>query len=476
MPFEAFHLPHLWSLPPQVLLGPIKQANYRCRGWLNYFWKDKGAFDELTLAQKGVMLDFFNTFFLFPDEFTLRNTRGFRGGPPNRVFVDNAVANTFKRQGRLALRADSGTSRFKLLQIHGSQVDRIDNIYLPSVQGYARTMLAFLKVLMGSGFVPVLRCDDMGILGLPQDGYSDTFRRLPESSGRPQSRTWVSDCLKTTAQTLFAWRGDSRSWNEVRAAGGFRCKVESGGYSRSIRVMAPWNPFSDQATRRHMYFRCSQKDNCLHTAISLTPAASSVNNTSFKVNACFPQLEELPGILRQRQRITVKVLPNRGRLRDETCFVDEVTLFFCYLPRGQQYFDTKLCQEKIRSPGFPEMAVRGLQSDNILGYITYIRVHHGTTNSHGFTAIPVMDKSALIDKPYYPAGARAVYAAAQVQFAAAWAVDGWGAPAPPNGVWQDLSQVTIQKVGNMDVEGGKIAQYSAYKARAEDLEEQDEDW
>jgi hypothetical protein len=68
------------------------------------------------------------------------------------------------------------------------------------------------------------------------------------------------------------WRADSRKYSDIQAANGFVTKAHSDGYAKSTNLSAKWHPLSTDLGGRFLWFRKSQKDNCLYSVVSVGKA------------------------------------------------------------------------------------------------------------------------------------------------------------------------------------------------------------
>jgi hypothetical protein len=235
-----------------------------------------------------------------------------------------------------------------------------------------------------------------------------------------------------------------------------------------------WHPFHREEYRRHLYYRCGQNDNCLYTAVSVTPAVAIGGGgagafqfavpdpNAFRINVTFPQLSTIPHAKRSLVYIDrTGTGTNVGAERLQR-YVDHVQLYLCRIPNNATYVDTRALQVAVgNGAGFPEIALRGVRHADLMGYVTFLRIHHGWQDAEGFTAIPVADRTRNLQPTV--ADATALFNAANAQFEIAWGPNGPVAPTRPwivgglvTGGW------TITGVGAMAVRAGAIAHWINY--------------
>ncbi len=454
--FVELHARRVWSAPsPLPLVGVVDRTTHDTRGWLSYFIKERQLWINLAPVDKAHVLDFLNVFYTRPPELNLRDPPL----PHGPTFANSMGVNTYLNANQLPLRRDH-TGVPMLYRLTNVAMNRE---YL----GKSRILCAALSAMLRSGFVPVAKCgDDHVITGIPEDNVLTAHNSWGDLA---TTRNRVNNALREVPGDVYCWRGDNRPIDKVVQAGGLWCKAASEGYARDNNMRKPWHPFNDATCRNYMYYRCGQNDNCLYTAVSVTPAASiggagigqfQFNNphlnpdalAAFKINVTFPQLEEIP--VGDRTRVSIRRQQNGVGVPDFRFYVDEVRLYLCKLPIGTRYVDTRWLQD---GNGFPEIAVRGIPHNQIMATLVFIRVHHHDDNASGFTAIPVTDMSTN----RFPANniVTALYNAANIQFEAAWGPNGVN---PPTLDWNSDGYV-ITRVGNMAVGGdGRIAQYARF--------------
>ena len=182
----------------------------------------------------------------------------------------------------------------------------------------------------------------------------------------------------------WGWRGDSRSFAQIDAAGGLINKVESeaGGFAESIGAREAWNPFSSEVFRREYTYRRSSEDNGLQATVSMTPNAKTgalfplVSVGDFPV----PALDQLgptvlaPAVRRRYGLVDVTV---GGQPRTVARIVDTIRLYLSLIEG--RFLDTQAVQQLLNATPFPEFAVKAVPSPNVLASASFVRVHHATT-------------------------------------------------------------------------------------------------
>lgn len=445
------HLPNfksilnkVFQLDTKMITGEIKeQSMIQPIQWLSYFWQEGGGAlnsyqyslnkDDKEKFQSR-MANFLDTFFDYPQ---LDDALKLINQPLHQK--DTAFAQLLEEDEKVGV-------------------------------DVKETFRQALLYLLYSGFVPVgiveTQTDDKTKYKIvaPATDYLARFPQVINTDAPKKGISEViSDCIQTFTQEYLGWRGDSRKYEDIETAGGLYCKAESEIYAKPRHMRTTWHPFADKNVRSYMYYRKQQKDNCLHTVVSVSILKEDNDyEQRFKINACFPQLEELTDTSRS-QTTAVEVEKNSTR-ENVDLFVDSVTLYLCKFPEGDDYFDTQKFQQEFSgdTKGFPEIGVREIPAKNIVAYVKYVRVHHGTTNGEGFTAIPVLDQSALKEdsglfkfaphwlsqdkeqeKKHDPSNAYRAFVKACSSFSAAWKSDGFGKAGKVIG--------SVKKIGNMVV-------------------------
>lgn len=197
----------------------------------------------------------------------------------------------------------------------------------------------------------------------------------------------------------LGWRGDTRTFKEIQDAGGFWSMSESEhqNFASLHGMREPWHPYSKPSIRQDIWYRRGSSDNCKKTLVSVT--------RDFKTSSVFPQLSEChifpagedttktpemflagPEAVKYNAllgSVTVSAGGGMGVIRR---YVDKVQIFLCVL--NGMYFDTPDAQEKESTAvPFREIGVKSVLARDVLGSVTYVRVHHSTYNGAGYTAL-----------------------------------------------------------------------------------------
>ncbi|MGO4880103.1 MAG: hypothetical protein ACLP59_04700 [Bryobacteraceae bacterium] len=283
------------------------------------------------------------------------------------------------------------------------------------------------------------------------------FRRITMNHNIEYSPTDTSTDLARYRQKFnhsqkidLGWRGDTRSFQDIQDAGGFRSMSESEhqNFAADHNMRAAWHPYSRPAVRQDIWYRRASSDNCKKTLVSIT--------RDFKTAAVFPQLSEchiFPGIedtsktpesflagaesAKYEGLLSVVTVNAGGAIRTVRRYVDKVQIFLCVL--NGMYFNTPDAQEQeSNAVPFKEIGVKSVLAQDVLASITYVRVHHSTYNGAGFTAL---FKAAASVQPQQQSflrhegreysskqlfdAATTEYNKARQTFMAAWGEQGW---------------------------------------------------
>jgi hypothetical protein len=380
--------------------------------------------DPWSEEMRRAFVDFCDTFYEFPVQLELSGTTA--SGQP--IYAQRVLGKSYAE----ALKA--GRERLTLRRV-GPHDPRtvlsmvVSGTAYPEKAQDEAVLRAFMRVWHLRGFIPVAATQTHQLTAQPAPHFLSRFAQSVQNSrGAATLANLASQCFSTTQNAVFAWRGDTRSWADVSAATGLHCKVISNnqGYLDWTNLKKPWHVFHEDRFRNHMYFRRNSKDNCLDTAVSISIVGhvDDYEGDEFKTSTTFPQLKLFTED--KRTRLTVKY---RQRGSNATVqgpkYVDHVRLYLCRLPAGTRFFDTYKAQGLWGASQFPECAVRGIPLQEIYGYITFVRVHHGNGQEmdEGFDAFPVEDPkhSKLVRDAH---GAGAVFRAAFVPFSRRWLESG----------------------------------------------------
>lgn len=207
----------------------------------------------------------------------------------------------------------------------------------------------------------------------------------------------VKSLMKEYGATFkMKWRSDSRSYNQIKKAGGFLAKANSAeSYAASLGMRENWHPFSDPSVRKYMWFRKNQKDNCLFTVVSVGAAKD------WKTYLSFPLIKDSPHAI-QRKRVMVNTVDNQKAL---LTFAVSSTWLYLFVMNGMMAFTTGgfgLHYGYVdKSDFYAEIGVGEIPPGNIYGAVRFIRVYHAPCPQHldaqagkmldevGFSAFPL---------------------------------------------------------------------------------------
>ncbi|HXI19753.1 MAG TPA: hypothetical protein VNH46_01630, partial [Gemmatimonadales bacterium] len=206
----------------------------------------------------------------------------------------------------------------------------------------------------------------------------------------------------------FRWRADSRPFSAVRDTDGFRTKADSEGYARANGMREPYHPFSDPSTRKYLWFRRMQADNCLYTVISIGQVAPWKSFLPFpKVEKTldkrlFSATDRAPLSTKYSERFALCRV--NGGTESIKLPVTETWLYM-FLLTGF-VLETGRIQEHVKVSAFPEEGVKEIPLRDIFGAVKFYRFHHGPDDADGFTALPepggmLQHQNALFQKAKY---------------------------------------------------------------------------
>jgi hypothetical protein len=196
---------------------------------------------------------------------------------------------------------------------------------------------------------------------------------------------------------MLGWRGDGRKVSQISAASGLINKAESDfeGYAASQNMRKPWHPFSKTEHSSKWLFRKAKSDNCLYTVVSVS--------TDFKTASTFPLLnsdyivlppkaptaDEAKDLDAADQRKWYRITGvAQGGQKTVIRFADRQQLYLVIV--STEYFDT----QNKQTDKFPEIAVKQIPETGIFACVSFVRVHHVTTDSGGMTAL--LDRSRTV--------------------------------------------------------------------------------
>ena len=170
----------------------------------------------------------------------------------------------------------------------------------------------------------------------------------------------------------FKWRGDSRPFGTIKSANGFTTKAASQGYASAKGLTQAWHPFSDDTTRKYLWFRKAATDNCLYSVISV-----GSNATAFKAYLPYPLIKlsggkaaKLNGYLGKR---TISATPSAGGAVVQLQVPVSETYLYMFVFAGIA-LDTGAMQG---SQAYPEYGVAGIPFKNVYGGLRCVRFHLG---------------------------------------------------------------------------------------------------
>jgi len=326
--------------------------------WFSYFWEECGAHPGEFEKSTTQILAFFNHMWLLPS-----------------IWDPSSPQCLLKLQaGKLVYSANNAPFPFPNLTLNPGAWTSVSDTML----------LQMLEICLEVGFES---CSPKGTDKLPFS--TNDFTHAP-NPGRPPHVDHLRSALVGSFDRAYflGWRGDGRNLDTIRKSGGLVNKTQSDDYAKSQNMRQPWHPFSLPQNQSKWFFRLAKEDNCLHTVVSVS--------TDFKSSCTFPLLNSdyvvLPPNNPSQQAISNMTLYERkqwhkvtgnvaGRGSESvTRFADIQQLYLVVV--DTQYFDT---QQK-QTYQFPEVAVKQIPTDNILACISFIRVHHKTTDPAPLTA------------------------------------------------------------------------------------------
>jgi hypothetical protein len=355
--FARKHMRLIAELSKEAIIGDAAYDEYSKKGWFLYFWKEARA-QSAFFSRSAQIVPFFNELFHLPVEWDK---------DPARLDANDDFENA---ANMLAYKNNVPAARRITALRPKKPFDDVLNDTLKAL------LLECLKV--GFEKIPVRNVGGLGEVATPDLMFARHSLILDESHSYS-----------------VGWRGDTRSMVDLEKAGGFLSKAASDqkpasgamSYAESINLRADWNPFKDPDIRSHYYYRKEQQDNCLHSVVSVT--------LDFVTASSFPKLEDLVGGWMKGQTIapTATIDAPPDELKPHLCDVTiagrkvkrlaaQNKLFLVVLFGG--FFDT---QKRQQSGSFPEVAVKQVPANNIVGVVSYIRVFHSLKESDGFTVI-----------------------------------------------------------------------------------------
>ena len=357
--FAAEHIELIRQLPLTAIIGQNEPQNWSRAYWLRYFWQEAVTVKSAFHAHARGILPFFNAVFKLPYSWD----EGYDDQFDRDGLIKQGTVWNYRQNDE---RSMQWRVRHLAPRMGGSTIESCPPVVFRE----------FLEGLLEAGFkrIPVT------VDGLNE--VQDSTKSVLFNSVRLQN-----DTNTKTFQCSFGWRGDSRDFAALDAAGGFRARADSivNGFAARCNLREEWHPFSLLANRSDYWYRQGQEDNCLHTAVSIA--------TDFRTATVFPLLEnKLAGkkIPKTEAEANQQSTPNAGfcKIRTDPAidgisyrYADRVQLYLVLL-NGSGFNTQAVQQEK-----FPELAVKFVDASSLLASITFTRLFHGLSGDDGFTAL-----------------------------------------------------------------------------------------
>lgn len=368
-------------------LLPDEAKNCSFRYWCKYFYNEYQHVDQGTLTTLTVAADFYPKVWSFLGKFCIGHLNIDKWNEVNsRINAGEAIEGA-KEFLELLLR----------LSMNPLIINRLD------VRIYKRHVLQRFsekrKISQGFLYRTFRSCPHSGLLDPsgPMFLTNDNFILVAE-----------------TPADSFCFRGDDRSLGVLKGQKGFLCKADSENYWRTkCNGEAAWNPLNSVLfdptapdslrnikLKDLMYFRPNNCDNCLFTAVSITPLGQDDELHKLRVNACFPLPESgwLSGPDARKKVEVVLLKEQSGRIieaKKSSYYCDIIAIFYCRIPSGTAILNTEATQRFLSKPGFPERAVRGIPYDDILACACFLRLHPEVrlgaepNKETGYTVFPI---------------------------------------------------------------------------------------
>ncbi|MGB7762259.1 MAG: hypothetical protein WBL61_20665 [Bryobacteraceae bacterium] len=354
--FEHEHIELIRQLPMEAIIGSNQPANWSKPFWFRYFWQEAISRKSEFIRQSAKILPFFNSAFRLPYKWD------------EDMDDEFAKDDLIKQGGVWAYSGQDAQWRVKRLNLRAG-----GDIWNQCPDGVLRDCL---EGLLFAGFTRIPVAVDG--LNAVQDNAASVVFNTVRLENPAQNKTFHCD---------FGWRGDSRTFQELDTAGGFKARADSivNGFAARCNLREAWNPFSLLANRSDYWFREGQADNCLHTSVSIA--------TEFRTATAFPLLErkfagkKIPTTWAEADTASTpqtpffKVRIDQGPDSTVYRYADRQQLYLVMLTGSG--FNTKSKQQEK----FPELAVKFVESSGILASVTFTRVFHGLEDAQGFTAL-----------------------------------------------------------------------------------------
>ncbi len=352
--FVMAHAEKVWRANSLFCLVGAHDDTLDAKGWIAYFFMERQQWNHVPQRSREWMVDFLNVFYDRPVQLALANG----GAGPGLASAYNATQ--FLQNHELPERTDGAQT--VMARMESYTPIQITHAYRPKADVFEEAMVVALR----SGFMPIAECTDRTIVGPPrlaQVQLHTAWRTNPAwGVSAATAQAFAATFVRQTAVVSYCWRGDGRGYGEIRDARGLWCKAASQAYAERTKMREAWHPFHREEYRRHIYYRCNQNDNCLFTAVSVTPAVTigGVGNAfqfgnpdpaAFQINVTFPQLSTIPVPKRRRVHVDrTGTGANVGQNDTQQLYVDHVQLYLCRIPALAHY---------VRHPRAPDSARRG---------------------------------------------------------------------------------------------------------------------
>jgi hypothetical protein len=198
---------------------------------------------------------------------------------------------------------------------------------------------------------------------------------------------YVKETDMTKLDIFF--RGESRDWNTIILHGGTKRLVDVGTMARDMRMDQDWHPFKYPEINQFLWFRKGQADNDYYTVVSVA--------MDIRVSSCYPKIDEervysfpkklvadwdASEVKKHRLNLALVELVDGTR---KVVVVTKNTVYMFVINNGV-VLDTQKAGSDIGGRSYPEKGVLEIPLDNIFGYFSLERFHHGYDPGDGFTA------------------------------------------------------------------------------------------
>jgi hypothetical protein len=255
------------------------------------------------------------------------------------------------------------------------------------------TFLAAFEPRAGGGWQPknLDTLDNYGKLRLLRNLLHVGFERVPYGED-DAARRGVNPNKAVSATTLFleqvqyegrknmklGYRGDSRTYDQLQAGdGGFRARARTGAVAHDYGLSQPWHPYSLPVYHNAIFLRRGRnKDNCLHTAISVGVELVQLVHFPILTDATLYTLPDGPiegwvgdtaSALQARHAVRVGH-DALGRFLEH-----DTQMYVVEISDEMKGFHTERWQRAGGKDPFPERSVDAIPLDNVLAVIVLTR-------------------------------------------------------------------------------------------------------